>query len=472
MTIETVAILSPGDMGHAVGRALADHGLKIITCLAGRSERTRKLAAAAELEDVATLEDLVERADLILSIMPPSAALETAGVVAAAMRAAGQTPYYADCNAISPMTATRVAAVIAECGATFIDAGIIGPSPGKGSSPTRFYVSGPEAKAFQALDSAHIAVHQMGSEIGRASAMKMCYASLTKGTWTLYTAALVTAEAMGLSDALLTELSSSRPGVVADMERMVPRLPVDAVRWIGEMEEIAATFGQAGLPTGFHRGAAEMFRILNRTPIARETRETMDRDRTLAQALAIYSEALPGRQFAGAVASEDRAAGITARPLTAAAFAPFGDVIAVGTGSPGTRDNLTAAMENRRDHARLASSMSRCAPTPMPLRLKWMERHPFSSQTFIPHDLGRYLILAAPRADNGDPRIDQLQAFVADASQGINYHPDVWHHPFTALDRPSECFVLRYDDGSESDTEWFEVADGPVIRLGDADPGG
>ena len=125
MTIETVAILSPGDMGHAVGRSLAEHGLKIITCLAQRSERTRKLAAAAELEDVATLEALVEQADLILSIMPPSTALASASEVAAAMENVGNAPCYADCNAISPMTAKRIAAVMARCSAEFVDAGII-----------------------------------------------------------------------------------------------------------------------------------------------------------------------------------------------------------------------------------------------------------------------------------------------------------------------------------------------------------
>ncbi len=141
MTIETVAILSPGDMGHAVGRALGELGLNIITCLAARSERTRKLAAAAGFEDTPSLEAMVKRADLVLSIMPPSAALETAGAVAEAMRAAGHAPCYADCNAISPMTARRVAAVMTDCGAAFIDAGIVGPPPGKAASPTRFYTS-------------------------------------------------------------------------------------------------------------------------------------------------------------------------------------------------------------------------------------------------------------------------------------------------------------------------------------------
>ena len=471
MTIETVAILSPGDMGHAVGRSLAEHGLKIITCLAQRSERTRKLAAAAELEDVATLEALVEQADLILSIMPPSTALASASEVAAAMENVGNAPCYADCNAISPMTAKRIAAVMARCGAAFVDAGIIGAPPGKAPSLTRFYVSGGQAPNLQALDCNRIDVHQMGPDIGRASAMKMCYASLTKGTWTLYAAALVTAEAMGLSEPLLRELAANRPTVEADMRRMVPRLPVDAGRWIGEMDEIAATFAQAGLPTGFHQGAAEMFRMLHRTLIARENRQTIDPDRTLEQALALFCDALPGRRFTGAVAPGGPVASIAARPLDGPGFAPFGDVIAVGTGSPGTRDDLAAAMENRRDHARLAPNLSRNAPTSMPLRVQWMERHPYSSQTFIPVDLGRYLVLVAPRAESGDPRIDQLQAFLADSSQGITYHPNIWHHPFTALDRPSECIVLRYDDGSDADTEWFEVQDGPVIRLADEDRG-
>jgi hypothetical protein len=73
---------------------------------------------------------------------------------------------------------------------------------------------------------------------------------------------------------------------------MTPRLPLDAGRWIGEMEEIEATFTDLGLPGGFHRGAAEVFRLLVETPIATETRETVDESRTLEEALAIYVEAL------------------------------------------------------------------------------------------------------------------------------------------------------------------------------------
>lgn len=463
MKIETVAILSPGDMGHSVGRDLSGRGLRIITCLEGRSERTRKLAAAAGFTDAGSLVEMVSQADLILSIMPPSSALETAHALASAIMAAGSTPIVADCNAVSPETARKIASVMDDCGAPFVDAGIVGPPPGKSDQPTRFYVSGPQADAFAAIDGGGISVRQMGPEIGRASAIKMCYAAVTKGSWTLYTAALVTAEVMGMTDLYLKELESSRPSVAAEMRRMVPRLPVDAGRWIGEMAEIASTLGGAGLPRGFHEGAGDMFRLLDKTPIAKETRETIDPARTLEQALAIYAEfaqgSVPKKQ------SADASVTVTAQPLTAEAFAPFGDVIAIGTGEPGTRDAFAAAMDNKRTDARLNVSVSRAHPTSTPHKVKWMERHPHSGQTFVPLDISRYLILVTVSDSEGMPRMDQLQAFVAGPHQGINYHTNVWHHPFTALDKPSECLVLRFDDGSDADTEWYEVADGPTVGV-------
>jgi len=461
MAIETVAILSPGDMGHAVGRALAAQGKRIITCLDGRSLRTRGLAEAAGFTDIPALTTMVSEADLILSIMPPSAALETARLLAAAVQASGRKPYVADCNAISPETTRRIASAIDQCGAPFIDAGIIGPPPGKGAQATRFYVSGPQASAMDAIDGQGISVRQMGPDIGRASAIKMCYAAITKGSWTLYTAALVTAEAMGLTDLYLKEVGTSRPQILEDMRRMVPRLPVDAGRWIGEMEEIAATLGGAGLPRGFHEGAAEIFRILDRTPIAAETRETIDPTRTLEDVLKIYADAVssPVQSEAGG------AAALMAKPLTAEAFAPFGEVIALGKGVPGTRDAFAAAMDNHRDDARLNVSVSCSNPKPVPLKVRAMERHPHSGQTFVPLEISRYLILVAPSDTGGAPQMDRLQAFVAGPDQGINYHAGVWHHPFTALDRSSECLVLRFDNGSDEDTQWHQVPDGPVVGV-------
>lgn len=293
MPSQTVAIVSPGDMGHNVGKALKKEGIRIVTSLAGRSARTRGLAEAAGFEDLESLEAVASEADLILSIMPPSSAVDAARAMAVAIKASGKTPPYADCNAVSPQTALEAADVIAGAGASFIDAGIIGPGPGKREKPTQFYVSGPNASVMQILAGPHINVIDMGPEIGRASSIKMCFAAVTKGTWTLYAAALMAAEALGVTDELHDELQFSRPRDYEEMNRMVPRLPLDAGRWIGEMHEIAATLGGAGVTPNFHKGAADVFELLEKTPIAQETRETVDKSRTLKQALAIYAAYLP-----------------------------------------------------------------------------------------------------------------------------------------------------------------------------------
>jgi len=289
--MDRIAILMPGDMGHAVGRALRRHGHDVLTCLAGRSERTRGLAAAAGMRDAGSLEALVAEADLILSILPPEAAVAQAGAVAAAMTATGVRPLYVDCNAVSPMTAREVGGIITAAGAPFIDCGIIGVAPGKGK-PTRFHVSGPDTGAMERLDGKGIQVLPLGPEIGRASALKMVYAGLTKGTMTLHTAMLLAAWQLGVYDEAVAEYADSQPAALQAMQGRVPRIPADAGRWIGEMEEIAATLAAAGVTTGFHDGAAEICRVLDRTPFALETRETLDRSRTIDQAIPVYAQHL------------------------------------------------------------------------------------------------------------------------------------------------------------------------------------
>ena len=294
MTVKTIAILMPGDMGHAVGRVLREHGYDAICALKGRGEATHKLAGQAGLRDVGGIADAVAAADLILSILPPAAALDQATAVAAVMADCGRTPVYVDCNAISPDTVKQVGAVITGAGAPFIDAGIIGMAPGKGSGP-RFYVSGPDTAPMLALDGKGFQVLGMGDGIGEASALKMVYAGLTKGTWTLQTAVLLAAQRLGVIDPLLEEFSHSQKGPLDAMRARVPFLPADSARWVGEMEEIAATFASAGVSSGFHDGAAEIFRLLAQTPYAEETRATLDTSRTLEEALATYEKYVPSK---------------------------------------------------------------------------------------------------------------------------------------------------------------------------------
>lgn len=287
----TIGIMSPGDMGHAVGRALRGRGWRVVTALAGRSAHTRNLAAAGGLEDVGTLSALAAEAELILSIMPPAAAEGFAAAAAAAIADRGRAPYFADCNAVSPATCRRIADTIEQAGGRFIDVGIIGSPPGVGSAPTRFYASGVHARVLAALEGEGLAVRVVGAEIGRASGLKMCYAALTKGTIALHTAALIAAESLGLSDELRDELGASQPAALERMRASVPWLATTADRWIGEMLEIAATLEAAGTTPLLHRGAAEVFRLVASTPLAAETRATADRSRTLEDAVRVFTEA-------------------------------------------------------------------------------------------------------------------------------------------------------------------------------------
>lgn len=291
MTFSTIAVMSPGDMGHAVGRTLRESGFRVITALAGRSARSRQLAERGGLEDVGTLESLIAEADLVLSIMPPDKAQAFANAATEAMNTTGATPVYADCNAIAPATTRTVSDIVGAAGATFIDGGIVGPAPGKGAPP-RLYVSGPDAELLLPLGGPELNIMPLGPEIGRASAMKMCYAALNKGMMTLETAVLLASVQLGVYDELKAELASSQQATFKRMENRVPWLAADAERWTGEMEEIAATFGAAGLPANFHQAAADVFRLLAASPLGTETRETADHERTLDEAVAVFADAL------------------------------------------------------------------------------------------------------------------------------------------------------------------------------------
>ena len=270
MAVKTVAILSPGEMGAAVGKVLRESELEVITCLEGRSEQTRRRAGECGFSIVSNLEEMAIRADLVLSILVPAEAAEVARSVACAMQASDARPTYADCNAVSPQTAGALEPLITEAGGTFADAGIIGGPPREGYAP-RFYASGPGASTLAELEGRGIDVVQVGGGSGRASAIKMCYAAMTKGTTALQTALLVAAVRLGVYEELRDELLLSQRQTFDRIEASVKRLPSVAYRWIGEMEEIAATFESVDVTPDFHRGAADVFRLVAGSSLGKET---------------------------------------------------------------------------------------------------------------------------------------------------------------------------------------------------------
>ena len=142
-------------------------------------------------------------------------------------------------------------------------------------------------------------------------------------------------------------------------------------------------------------------------------------------------------------------------PLTAEAFAPFGEVLAAPA-APG-RDYIDAALENRRAHAKPSLSFSTKAPTALPLASTTMERHLHSSQSFVPMEAGRWLVLVAPHGADGGPDMARARAFLARPDQGVTYGADVWHHPSTVFDRTARFAVFMWKDGSPADDEFVEV---------------
>ncbi|AVH67283.1 6-phosphogluconate dehydrogenase [Nostoc sp. 'Peltigera membranacea cyanobiont' 213] len=288
MPIQTIGILSPGDMGQAIAAVLNQNGLKTIAALDNRSERTRQLAAAANIQDVGSLTQLVIESDVILSVLVPAAATEAANLVAEAMGNVGKQILYVDCNAIAPQKVINIAQLIESVGGTFVDASIIGPPP-RIPNRTRIYTSGKQAHQLQQLRDCGLDVRIIGDEIGQASGLKMSYAALTKGLTAISTELLIAAHRLGLDKELWDEISNSQKELASILTRSIPAMTPKAHRWVGEMEEIAETFKDLGLTERIFHGAADVYRLVKETSLGKETLEESNSDRPLDEIITILS---------------------------------------------------------------------------------------------------------------------------------------------------------------------------------------
>jgi 3-hydroxyisobutyrate dehydrogenase-like beta-hydroxyacid dehydrogenase len=252
-----VAVIAPGMMGAAVAKRLVDHGLKVLTSLEGRSAGTRARAKSAGL--IAASDEEIAAADFMLSILPPGDAVALAQRFAPPLAASNSKPVYVDCNAVSPRTAERIAAVIAPTGSPFVDAGIIGAPPKPNDAGPRFYASGPDASRFAALKDFGLDIRVLGGPMSAASALKMSYAGITKGTQALGAVMMLAATRGGTADALVAELQGSQPQMLAWLKRSLALMPPKAYRWIAEMHEIADFVGEDPAGHELYLGAAHFY---------------------------------------------------------------------------------------------------------------------------------------------------------------------------------------------------------------------
>lgn len=274
----TIGLVAPGEMGAAVAAAVTAADARVVWASHGRSEDTRRRAAGAGLEDVGDLADLVAASDVLLSICPPHAAAEVAEEVAAH----GFRGCYLDANAVAPDTARTIDATVARGGAAFVDGGIVGGPP-RAAGTTRLYLAGDDARDVAALfGGGPLEAVVLAGDVPSASALKMAFAGWTKGSAALLLAVRALAAAEGVEDDLLAEWSRSLPDLTGRSDRAAASGARKGWRWIGEMDEIAASMEAAGLPGAFHAAAAEVYRRL--APL-RDAPDEIDAARAVAALL-------------------------------------------------------------------------------------------------------------------------------------------------------------------------------------------
>ena len=269
---ESILLLHPGEMGASIGAALRANNHAVGWVSQSRSDATRHRAAAADLTPAETLEGALANAESVISVCPPDAAVD----VARSVRDAGFGGVYVDANAVSPATCRHLADI---AGDGFVDGGIIGP-PARRPGATRLYLSGDLAS--------RVASWFEGSLVDArvvecsASALKMCYAAYTKGSSALVLAIRALAASQAVADALLSEWNISQPGLAARSDAAARGTSRKAWRFEGEMREIAATFADAGLPSGFHEAASDIYSRMRELKTAKDA----DIERVIATLLA------------------------------------------------------------------------------------------------------------------------------------------------------------------------------------------
>ena len=255
--IPTVAIIAPGSMGAGIARRLADHNVKVLTSLTGRSAASAKRASDAGMQ--AADDRQLAEADFLLSIVPPGEALALAQRLAPVLAACNHKPVYVECNAISPPTMLKVADAIRPTGCAFVGAGIIGPPPKPGSTNTKIYAAGPFAKDFATLNDYGLIVRVLDGPLTAASALKMSYAGITKGFTALGAAMMLASTRGGSAEALKAELAESQPELLHFLGRSVPGMYGKAYRWVAEMDEIADFIGEEFAEHAMQSAAARFY---------------------------------------------------------------------------------------------------------------------------------------------------------------------------------------------------------------------
>ncbi|MGH7823946.1 MAG: DUF1932 domain-containing protein [Candidatus Binatia bacterium] len=287
MAFQKIAILSIGEMGYHWARILTSRGVEVLTYVNDRGEVTRKRAENSGATASPSMARLVRDADLLVSIVVPSAATRVASKVAKAVSQAGRKDLlFLDANAISPMTAVKIGGILAPSGVNFIDGCIIG-SAVKMDKGAVVYVSGPQASRLQQLESFGFSVKTLGPNIAQASAFKVVYAGLTKGLQGLFAELLMGARKFGLLDEILKRYEESFPGLLDKVASSIVGLRIHAGRRAEEMDELKRTFNYHGMKSFMAPAAQKVLQSIAELNVG-EASYNGARDGDLLQTLELF----------------------------------------------------------------------------------------------------------------------------------------------------------------------------------------
>lgn len=277
-------MVGSGAMGAALGASWIAGGSRVLTCLAGRSPRSHDLARTAGIEVIAALDDVMG-SDLVVSVVPPGQALAVARDVAAAAGRAGAHPLVADLNAVAPDTVAQIAAVLGAQQLELVDGSISGGPPTAQRHP-RLYLSGPAADQVAAIPSPWVEIVRLDGDVGVASALKMCTASMYKCTTALILQAMLTAQHHGVLQLFLDDTARAWPDRVPHWHRDVALAATKAGRFVEEMRQIAITQVGAGQERQLFSGVAAAYARVSRSPLGRSAPESVDPDVSVDSVLA------------------------------------------------------------------------------------------------------------------------------------------------------------------------------------------
>jgi 3-hydroxyisobutyrate dehydrogenase-like beta-hydroxyacid dehydrogenase len=253
----TIGILYPGEMGSSFGKVLCEAGIRVVTTARGRSPRTQHICREGGLNVLDSLGEVLERSDIVISLVSPRAALSVARDVAAKISGLSRTFTYIDGNSISPMTATRISDVLRQVNIDFVDASIFGLASQLRQRGT-LYLSGPRAKELSSQFESIMRAKAVGDIPGQASALKMIVSGIPKGLSALFLETMLLAQDMHLLDEAIETCNEIYPSIMEVIRRMLPTYPQHAARRCEELQEVEDTMLMWGLAPRIVRAVREV----------------------------------------------------------------------------------------------------------------------------------------------------------------------------------------------------------------------